>query len=109
LLPPNAPAIDGRAAIQSFFSSYPKISAFTQKIVELQASGELAYARLTYDLTMTPAGAKAPLNDTGKTILILSKQINGRWLTTRAIWNSDLTARTVIASQSRTAATPAEE
>src|SRR5438105_13870890 len=36
VLPPNAPAIQGRAAIQSFFSSYPKISAMTQKIVKLE-------------------------------------------------------------------------
>ena len=100
LLPPNAPVIEGRAAIQSFFTTYPKISAFTQKIVELGASGELAWARLTYELTMTPAGAKAPLNDTGKTIIIMRKQLNGTWLTTRAIWNSDLTARTVIPAQS---------
>src|SRR5437762_11162770 len=99
LLPPNAPAIEGRAAIQNFFTTYPKISAFTQKIVELDASGELAWARLTYELTMTPAGAKASLNDSGKTIIIMKKQLNGTWQTSRAIWNSDLTARTVIASQ----------
>jgi ketosteroid isomerase-like protein len=99
MLPPNAPVIQGRAAIQSFLAGYPRITAFKQDIAELEASGKLAYARLTYTLTMTPPGARAPLNDTGKIIIIMRKQTNGTWLTTRGIWNSDLTGRTVIASR----------
>lgn len=46
-----------------------------------------------------PPGAKAPLNDSGKLITILRKQPNGTWLTTRAIWNSDVTGRTIITSR----------
>ena len=99
MLPPNAPVIQGRAAIQSFLAGYPRITAFKQDIAELEASGRLAYARLTYTLTMTPPGAKAPLNDNGKIIIIMRKQTNGTWLTTRGIWNSDLTGRTVISSR----------
>ena len=99
MLPPNAPVIQGRAAIQSFLAGFPKIVAFKQDIAELEASGRLAYARLTYTLTMTPPGAKAPLNDNGKIIIIMRKQTNGTWLTTRGIWNSDLTGRTVISSR----------
>jgi uncharacterized protein (TIGR02246 family) len=104
MMPPNAPVIEGRPAIQSFLTGYPKITAFNQKIVELNAVNDLAYARLTYALSMMPPGARAPLNDAGKVIIILRKQINGTWLTTRGIWNSDLTGRTVIASGSQTGA-----
>jgi uncharacterized protein (TIGR02246 family) len=97
VLPPNAAPIEGRPAIQSFLASFPKITTFNQKIVELVASGDLAYARLTYQLSTMPAGATAPLNDSGKAIIILRKQINGTWLITREILNSDLAIKTVVA------------
>lgn len=96
MLPPNAPEIQGRAAIQNFIAGYPRITAFRQDIVELDANGNLGYARLTYSITTAPPGAKAPLTDTGKIIIVLRKQINGTWLVTRGIWNSDLTGRTII-------------
>src|SRR5512132_2467470 len=48
MMPPNGPVIEGRAAIQSFLTGYPKITAFNQKIIELDAASDLAYARLTY-------------------------------------------------------------
>ncbi len=99
VMPPNAPVVQGRAAIATFLASFPKITAFTQNIVELEANGDLGYARITYSLTTMPPGAKTPLNDTGKVIIILRKQINGTWLTTRGIWNSDLTGRTSVAAQ----------
>jgi uncharacterized protein (TIGR02246 family) len=106
LLPPNGPVVEGRPAISSFLAGYPKITAFTQSIVELDANGDLGYARLTYALTTMPPGAKAPLNDTGKVIIILRKQLNGTWMTTRGIWNSDLTGRTTIVSAKRGVPTP---
>jgi ketosteroid isomerase-like protein len=96
MMPPNAPVVEGRSAISSFLAGFPKITAFSQKIVELEANGDLAYARLTYTLTTMPPGAKAPLTDTGKIIIIMRKQPNATWLTTRGIWNSDLTGRTII-------------
>src|SRR5437762_14185004 len=58
MLPPNAPVIQGRAAIQSFLAGYPRITAFNQDIAELEANGNLGYARLTYTLTMHPPGAR---------------------------------------------------
>ncbi len=90
LLPPNAPAVQGRAAMQSFFSGLPKITAFRQSVVEIGGEGNLAYPRGTYEMTMMPAGAKAPLKDTGKVIAVWRKQPNGSWLVTRVMWNSDL-------------------
>jgi ketosteroid isomerase-like protein len=96
VLPPNAPIIQGRAAIQSLLVGFPKIVAFKQNIAELEANGDLAYARLTFNLTTTPPGAKSPINDTGKGIIILRKQINGTWLTTRSVFNSDLTGQTTV-------------
>jgi uncharacterized protein (TIGR02246 family) len=99
LMPPNGPVVEGRPAISSFLAGYPRITAFSQNIVELEANGDLAYARLAYAVTTMPLGAKAPLNDSGKLIIIMRKQPNGTWLTTRGIWNSDLTGRTIITSR----------
>lgn len=96
MMPPNGPVVEGRPAISSFLAGFPKITAFSQNIVELEANGDLAYARLTYALTTMPAGAKAPINDSGKLIIIMRKQPNGTWLTSRGIWNSDVTGRTII-------------
>ena len=96
VLPPNAPIIQGRAAIQSLLVGFPKIVAFKQNITELEANGDLAYARLTYNLTTTPPGAKSPINDTGKGIIILRKQTNGTWLTSRSVFNSDLTGQATL-------------
>ena len=98
LLPPNAPIVEGRPAIESFFARFGKVTTFNEKFVELEASGDLAYARLTYDLSMTPPGTTARLNDTGKLILIFRKQINGSWLVSRGIWNSDVGIKTVVAT-----------
>src|SRR2546423_1714508 len=95
LLPPNAPIVQGRPAIESFAASFGKVTTFNEKIVELEARGDLAYARLTYDLAMTPPGSAAALNDTGKLILIFRKQINGSWRVWRGIWNSDVSIKTV--------------
>jgi uncharacterized protein (TIGR02246 family) len=96
MLPPNGPVVQGRSAISALLDGFPPITAFTNTIVELEANGDLAYARLTYAMTMTPPGAKVPLNDSGKVLIILRKQANGGWLTMRGMWNSDLTGRTVI-------------
>ena len=90
LLPPNAPAVQGRAAMQAFFSGLPKITAFRQSVVEIEGQGNLAYPRGTYEMTMMPPGAKAPLKDTGKVIAVWRKQPDGSWLVGRVMWNSDL-------------------
>jgi len=94
LLPPNAPAVQGRAAMQSFFSGLPKITAFSERVVEIEGQSNLAYVRGTYEMTMMPPGAKAPLKDTGKVIAVWRKQSDGSRLVARVMWNSDLaTAR----------------
>jgi uncharacterized protein (TIGR02246 family) len=90
LLPPNGPTVQGRAAIQNFFGGFPKITAFKQSVVEIEGQGDLAYPRGTYEMTMMPPGAKAPLTDTGKVIAVWRKQPDGSWLVLRVMWNSDL-------------------
>jgi len=92
LLPPNGPAVQGRAAIRKFFDGFPKITVFRQSVVEIEGQGDLAYPRGTYEMTMMPPGAKAALTGTGKVIAVWRKQPDGSWLVLRVMWNSDLAA-----------------
>src|SRR5690242_14364254 len=41
LMPPNGPMVQGRAAMQKFFTEFPKITAFKQSVVEIEGYGDL--------------------------------------------------------------------
>jgi ketosteroid isomerase-like protein len=90
LLPPNAPEIRGRAAIQKFFEGFPKFTVFKQSVEEIHGDENFAYPQGTYETSFIPPGGKAPLQDKGKVLAVWRKQPNGSWLVTRVIWNSDL-------------------
>jgi len=89
-MPPNAPAVEGRPAIQKNFESFGKVSAFSQSVVEVDGVGDLAYARANFDLTFTPPNATAPMSDKGKVLIVMRKEADGKWRTSRGIFNSDL-------------------
>ena len=90
ILPPHAPAAQGRSAIAKFFAGFGKTSNIVENVTESDGRGDLAYARFSFDATFTPPGATAPISDKGKGLLVMRKQSDGSWLTTRASWNSDL-------------------
>lgn len=92
LLPPNAPVVQGREAMQKFFEGWPKITEFKESVTEIEGYGDLASMRGTYEMTMTPPGVTAPLKDTGKSLAVWRKQPDGSWLVSRVSWNSDLAA-----------------
>jgi ketosteroid isomerase-like protein len=89
-MPPHAVAAHGRADIQKLFTSFGKITAFTQSVVEADGKGDLAYTDQTFDVTFTPPGATAPVTDKGKGVFVWIKQSGGTWVVTRGAWNSDL-------------------
>jgi uncharacterized protein (TIGR02246 family) len=88
LLPPNGPMVQGRAAIESFFSKFPPIAAFTSNAVEVEGRGDLAVVRGTFHVTMTPPGAP-PAKSSGKYIEVRRKQKDGKWPIAVDIFNSD--------------------
>ena len=90
IMPPNTPAVTGRAGIQKGFEGFGHIDAFSQAVLEVDGVGDLAFARATYDVTFTPAGAKAPINDKGKVLIVMRKQADGKWRTIRGMHSSDL-------------------
>lgn len=89
LMPPNSEAVQGRAAIQAFFASWPPITSIELDGTEVDGEGDLAYVRGAYTLTLAPEGAD-PITDSGKYIEIRRKQADGSWLLSRDIFNSDL-------------------
>jgi uncharacterized protein (TIGR02246 family) len=92
IMPPNGPAVEGRAGIQKVLEGLGRPQAFSQSIVEIEGEGNLAYAHLDFDLTMTPPNATAPVNDRGKGLIVMRKEADGRWRTIRGMHNSSLPA-----------------
>jgi len=86
----NAPIIVGREAIGKWFESWltdtTVSNTFAPEVIEVAASGDLAYDRGTYRFTQhTPKGR---VEDLGKYLLIW-KKINGQWKALADISNSD--------------------
>ena len=90
LMPPNAPTATGRAAIREAIareSAGMKQGGLTLKSTAttgVGVTGDLAWMSGTYAVT----DAKGATIDTGK-YLSVHRKINGAWLYTRDIWNSD--------------------
>jgi uncharacterized protein (TIGR02246 family) len=90
-MPPNAAPVKGRAAIEQYYRKQfggGKPSAFTLEHLESRSAGDIGYDIGTYRQTMTPTGATAPMNDTGKYVVVLHRT-GGKWKVAYAIYNSD--------------------
>ena len=89
LLPPNAPPVKGRAAIQAMFEAFPPSSNVKFDPIDVDGRGDLAYVRGDYAMTLNPPGAP-PLVDKGKYVEIHRKQADGSWKSVYDCFNSDL-------------------
>lgn len=88
LMPPNAPTVSGRSAIQAFMETFPPVSHFELTNIAVDGEEDLAFVHGTYAMTLEmPDGTSAP--DAGKYIEIRRRQPDGRWLLTHDIFNSD--------------------
>ena len=92
LMPANGPMIIGREGIEAWFSEWlpaPEISnTFAPDVIEVAASGDLAYERGTYRFVVeSPEGRIA---DVGKYVVVWEKT-DGEWRAALDISNSDLT------------------
>jgi ketosteroid isomerase-like protein len=91
LMPPNHPGVTGRKAIQDFLQGLIDGGLTSIKLeTKVTASGgDLAYGRGRYTLSMSPAGAAAPVEDVGKYVLVYRRQPSGSWQAVADIFNSD--------------------
>ncbi len=88
-LPPNEPSVVGRDAILAWLNRYPPINAFTAVVDEVGGSGDVAYIRGHYAITVTPPGATRAVSDTGKYLTVNRRQPDGSWSIIADIFNSD--------------------
>ncbi len=90
LMPPNMPALHGRAAIQQFWGGFTAAGKVDVTLTpeKVLTSCDLGSEAGKYDLTITPKSG-APIHDTGKYSVTL-KKIGGEWKLAIDIFNSDL-------------------
>jgi uncharacterized protein (TIGR02246 family) len=90
LLAPNAPAAEGRPAIRAFWSAEFKDPAYSLSwhtdTVTVARSGELGYARGSYDATYTAEGRA--VREHGK-FLVIWKKVPGAWLVAADMFSPD--------------------
>jgi len=90
VMPPNLPAVQGRAAIREWYASFPPVTELALPIAEIDGRGDLAFARGAYTLTMMIEGAPETITDRGKNLAIWRKQTDGAWRIAIDTFNSDL-------------------
>lgn len=89
---PNRPELSGRAAIiasnRNLVESWTNVEIW--KPAETVVSGDWAYQRGAFDITLTPKkdGVRA-IRSVGKYIHIYQRQPDGRWLMIRDIFNDN--------------------
>ena len=95
MMPPGAPAVTGAEAVRKSWTEMFAIPGFKLSWqpmqVEAARSGDLAYARGSYEMTVTgPTGE--PVKDRGKYLTVWRKQASGEWKAVADIFNTDLPA-----------------
>jgi ketosteroid isomerase-like protein len=101
LLPPNAPEVSGREAIQKFWQSTIEAGVRGLKITTVEAEGQISGG--TEVSTWEALDKDGKVLDRGKAIVIWKVE-QGQWRLYRDIWNSDGPA---AASSSAPAPAPA--
>jgi ketosteroid isomerase-like protein len=93
LLPPNSPAVIGRAQIRDFFEGMAAGGRLELTLQDdiVQESGELAYLVGAYTLTIQPPEGEAA-RDTGKYLEVWRRQAAGAWQCVADMFSSDLPA-----------------
>lgn len=90
-MPANGPMIVGREGIEAWFSEWlvaPEVSnSFEPDVIEVAASGDLAYDRGTYRFVLDSPDGR--IEDVGKYVVVWRK-IDGEWKAVLDISNSDL-------------------
>jgi uncharacterized protein (TIGR02246 family) len=88
-MPPNAPIVQGRDNIRDWFGGFPAVTQYDIDVQEIEGSGDMAYVRGAYIITIAAGDDSEAMTETGKNLVILKKQPDGSWIVSIGIWNSD--------------------
>ncbi len=85
-LPPDEPALIGKAAVADFLNAFPIITAFSSTIESADGSADHAATRSSFDLTME--------TEDGETRMVVKwlathRKEGGRWRRATVCWNLD--------------------
>jgi uncharacterized protein (TIGR02246 family) len=89
MLPPGAPGVRGRAAIQEFLakelagSKDAGVVISFNPVTDVGVSGDMGWQSATYKVTI-----KGDVVETGKSLSV-SRKKDGKWYYVRDIWNAD--------------------
>ena len=90
MMPPNSPTVEGRAAIESWLAMLPvKITDAQGMAREVDGTGNVAYLRGTYSMSLQIPGLSGSIEQRGKLLQIYARQPAGSWLLARDMWNAD--------------------
>ncbi|MBA7538256.1 hypothetical protein ES705_30530 [subsurface metagenome] len=87
MMPPNSPALEGREAIIQDLMAGPAPTEFVLDVLDIDGTGDVAYVRGTYSITMTVAGVPEPVRYNGNYLSIFKKQPDATWLFAVDTWN----------------------
>jgi uncharacterized protein (TIGR02246 family) len=90
VLPPDAPPVEGREAIQQFIAGLLGTYhvTITASADEIEGRGDMAYARGHYSMEGTPKAPGAPpLREEGKFLEVLRRQPDGSWRYAADMWS----------------------
>ena len=91
IMVPNQGIVSGRAGwLEMVGEMQFTVNEYTIEIEDIDARGDLAFARGTFNETLTVGGFPDPIVDDGKFIQIWRRQAGGTWKLTADIWNSNL-------------------
>jgi uncharacterized protein (TIGR02246 family) len=92
-MPPNAPTVKGRAAIEAFHKAWAKewmVHGMTLTPTETHVMGDRAFETGTYKQGLMAQKGGGLIDDKGKFVVLLKKDATGTWWVTHAIYNSDI-------------------
>ena len=87
MMAPDAPAIEGRAAIREFFVAFPPVESMQLNQIEVEGRGDLAFVRGAF--TMTLESDEGPVEQVGKYLEIRRREADGVWRLHVDIFNID--------------------
>lgn len=92
-MPPNAPAVKGRAAIEAFHKAFGQqwmMHGITITPTETRIVGDTAIDVGTYKQQLMAQKGGWIFDDKGKYVVLMKKDGSGNWWITHAMYNSDV-------------------